>query len=535
MFSFFSKLSGLQKKKYQQQLQSNGPQQLQGSLSPNIDENVKKIRAYLGRSDDIIIREFKLGEENPVSAALIYIEGLVEIQAMNEHILKSMMLDTRIASSQTLITKENVFPIVKETVITLGDLREEQTWEELCFSILSGTLCILLDGTAKAIMVEVRGFEQRGVDEPLSQSIIRGPRDGFSESLFVNTALVRRRIRDPNLIIKTINKGRRSRTDIAIVYIDGIVENKLVEEVNKRLDTIDIDAILESGYVEQLIEDNWWSPFPTIQDTERPDAVVAAIIEGRVAIMVDNTPFALLAPATLPMFLSVAEDLYFNWLVSSTIRLIRYFAFLVSISFPALYIAFTSYHPELMPYSLVISIASSRIIVPFFAIVEAFIMEIALELLREAGIRLPGPIGQTIGIVGGLIIGEAAVRAGIVSPIMVIIVATTAIANFAIPSYSFASSVRLLRFGFMILAAIFGLYGFVMGFILMVGHLSIIKSFGVSYLSPFSPLTIKDLKDSIIRLPLSSLKTRPSFVNPQDLTRFQDKRQNDLQQGGTGE
>jgi spore germination protein len=534
MFSRFNKLLHIRKKPIQEPNNLIHQESVTGNLSSSLRSNLKKINALLGRSDDVTIREFTIGVDQSVSAAVIYIEGLIETSILNEHVLKSIMIDARIAQPNNHVSTKNVFQVAQESVMTLGDVQEAQTWDKLSLFILSGMVAVLFDGTDKALLVEARGWEHRGVEEPASQSIIRGPRDGFSESLIVNTTLLRRRIRDPNLIIKFMKFGRRTKTDVSMIYIAGIANTRLVDEVEKRLNTIDIDAILESGYVEQLIEDNWWTVFPTLQDTERPDVAAAALLEGRVVIIVDNTPFVLIAPTTFSMMLTAAEDHYFRWFIASLIRLGRYFACFIALTLPAIYIAFTGYHPELIPTQLVISIAATRIGVPFFTVVEAFLMEIALELLREAGIRLPGPIGQTIGIVGGLIIGEAAVRANIVSPIMVIIVATTAIASFVIPSYSFAASIRVLRFGLMILSAFLGLYGLILGLIFIVCHTSTIKSFGVSYLSPFAPLSFRDLQDSIIRLPWISLHERPSFLSPDDAKRLNDKRQNDLHQGGNG-
>jgi spore germination protein len=306
--------------------------------------------------------------------------------------------------------------------------------------------------------------------------------------------------------------GRRSRTDVALIYIEDIIDPLILKEIKRRLATIDVDAIVDSGYVEQLIAEKWWSFISSTQETERPDEVVAGLLEGRFAIICDNSPFAILAPTTLNSLMHSPEDHYLHWMPVSIIRLFRFIGSFSALTLPAVYISLVSYHPEMIPAELALRIAATRQGIPFPAVTEAFIMELALDFLREAGVRLPGPIGQTIGIVGGIIIGDAAVRAGVVSPIMVIIVAVTAISSFLIPTYSFTLTVRNLRFGLMILAALLGLFGLSLGLLIILIHLATIKSFGVSMLSPWAPLRVRDLQDSVIRLPRIFLKGRPQHL-----------------------
>jgi spore germination protein len=292
-----------------------------------------------------------------------------------------------------------------------------------------------------------------------------------------------------------------------------------VEEVRKRIKKIDIDDLLESGYVEQLIEDNYLSPFPQVQSTERPDRVIGALLEGRVTILLDGTPFALIVPVTFSMLLQSPEDYYERWIPGTLIRLLRFGAALMALLGPALYISFVSFHPGLIPTKLSISIIGTREGVPFPSLIEALFMEIAIEILREAGLRLPKPIGPAIGIVGGLIIGDAAVQAGIVSPIMVIVVAVTAISSFAIPQYNAAITLRILRFVAMFCAAVYGLYGVILFFLFLCSHLVKLKSFGVPYVSPAVPYQIKDWKDFIIRMPLKMMKRRPKMMHTKDSIR----------------
>ena len=326
---------------------------------------------------------------------------------------------------------------------------------------------MFLNKTNKALILSSRGWPTRGVGEPETETVVRGPRDGFSETLKINVTLVRRRIRDPKLKIKNIQIGRRSKTDISIMYIEDIVSGEILKEVNRRLDAVDIDGILDSSMLEFLIEDNYLSPFPQIENTERPDTLAASLYEGRVGILVDNTPFALVVPATIGTLSQSAEDYYSRWTISTVIRWIRLIAAFLSLLAPALYIAITSFHPGLIPTILTYYLGASRVNVPFPAVIEAYLMELTIELLRESGTRIAGPIGTTIGIVGGLIIGQAAVEAGIVSPLMIIIVAVTTISSFSLPSYEWASGFRFCRFIFMALAGILGLYGIMLGIVIL--------------------------------------------------------------------
>lgn len=493
-------------------------------LSSKLAENLAFFKEVLRDCEDVVFREWRFGSNGEFSAAIIFVEGLVDKNMINEEILKSLMLEARQTRPERVTSREELYRLVVEAALSAASVKQVDDYDKAIFHLMSGMVVFLIDGFSRAILVEAKGWEHRGVQEPETETVIRGPRDGFCETLRVNTALIRRRIRDPNLKLKVIQVGRRTKTDVALLYMAGIVEPDLFKEVKERLDKIDMDAVLESGYLEQLIEDTWLSPFPQLQGTERPDEVAAGLLEGRVAILTDNTPFALLIPATLNSLMHSPEDHYERWLIGTFIRLIRFAANFIALVLPSLYISLTSFHPEMLPTRLTLSIAASREGVPFPAFVEAFLMESALELLREAGVRLPGPIGQTLGIVGGLIIGEAAVSASLVSSIMVIVVAVTAISSFAAPTFDVAIAFRLLRFVLMIMASILGLYGVVLGLMLILSHLAALKSFGVSYLSPWSPLTLSDLKDSLLRSPMMTMHKRPSFLSTGDPDRMDDER-----------
>lgn len=478
----------------------------------SLDENLEKIKLLLTDCEDVIYKEFRVGIEQNLKFALIFTDGLVDKAFINDSILADLMYHAREIPPEAPALKDELFNLVRYGSVPSPELKEITNLDDAVLAILTGDTVMLIDGTANIIVAGTKGWPARGVSEPSTESVIRGPREGFTETYRFNSALVRRRIRDPRLKLKQMQVGRRSVTDIGIMYIEDIAQPELVEEVKRRLKTIDIDAILDSGYIEELIEDNPYSLFPTIKATERPDKVAAALFQGKVAILIDNTPFALIVPATFNAFFHAAEDHYIRWIPATVLRLMRFIAGTLSLITPALYIAVTSYHPGILPTELVLSIAAARDGVPFPAVIEALILELTFELLREAGVRLPTIIGGVVGIVGGLVIGQAAVEAGIVSPIMVIIVAVTAISSFSIPDYGFSNAFRLFRFLLIFAAGFLGLYGMILGLLLMLGHLVRLKSFGTPYLSPFVVFTASDLKDTMVRLPIFMMKNRPMGI-----------------------
>ncbi|MDK2801046.1 MAG: spore germination protein [Clostridiales bacterium] len=496
-------------------------------LSKDLEENLEKFKAYLGESGDAIFRQFTSVVGN-IKCGVVFLDGMVSKDWVQRHIILPLIIEAAQFKSSTKngeedkqASKEKTAELIKEHVISAAEVKEGQDLDEAMFALMSGETILLIDGYDKAIIIGTRQWPARGVQEPVSEALVRGPRDGFTETLRFNTALLRRRLRDPNMVFKSLSVGRRSKTDIVIAYIKGIARPDLVEQVEKRIKEIDIDDISESGQIEQFIEDNSLSPFPQVQNTERPDKAAAALAEGRVVIMVDGTPFVLIVPTSLYQLFQSPEDFYERWIIGSLLRFLRWIGSFVATFAPALYIAIVSYHPGMLPTALAISVAASRETVPFPAFVEALLMEITIELLRESGARLPKAIGQTIGIVGAIVIGDAAVRAGITSPFMVIIVAVTAISSFIIPSYSVAIAFRVVRFPMMILAATLGLYGIMLGFIFINIHMVLLKSFGANYMSPLAPTQINDWKDVIIRLPLQLMRRRPEYINPIDIDRYE--------------
>lgn len=472
-------------------------------LEESLDLNFDKVKKAFGNSSDLITQTIHLNDADPIQIGVIYMNGLISPIAIQTLLTESLKVDSC------------EFPLdaLRSSVSTLGQVREIPDFETLYQSILSGLTVILLDGCLQGLAANTQGGEHRSVEEPTTQSVVRGPREGFTELISTNAALIRRKIKDPNLWMESMTIGRVSKTDVAIMYMNGIVNDKLVAEARIRLGRIDIDAIFESANIEELIQDETYTPFPTLYNTERPDVIAAGLMEGRIAILVDGTPFVLMAPALFTQFYQSAEDYYQRADFATLLRLLRYVCFFISLLAPSLYIAITTFHQELLPSSLLISLAAQREGIPFPAFIEAVVMEITFEILREAGVRLPKTVGQAVSIVGALVIGQAAVEAGLVSPAMVIIVAITAISNFVIPSFNMGITIRILRFLLMLIAASFGLFGVTVGLIAIVLHLCSLRSFGIPYMSPMAPFILADQKDTIFRLPLWALHERPRLIS----------------------
>ncbi len=491
-----------------------------GHFTGDFTFDLELVRQEISHNSDVHFREFDIGRTG-IRAAIIFVEGLSDKELIDKHIMKSLMVDFfdeyKQESSYVKGTISKEF--IKNQVLSLSEVKEVHHIKELMLKVLTGSTALLIDGSSDVFILGTTKANKRNIEEPVSEALVRGPRVGFTEILSDNTALLRRHGENETLSLTKFQVGKRAKKDLVIAYINDIADPELVEEVKKRIQKIDIDNVPESGYVEQLIEDNYLSPFQQVQSTERPDRVIGALMEGRVAILLDGTPFALIVPVTFSMLLQSPEDYYERWIPGTLLRLLRFGAAFVSLLTPASYISFISFHSGLIPTKLAMSIMGTRQGVPFPALIEALIMEIAIEILREAGLRLPKPIGPAMGIVGGLIIGQAAVEAGIISPIMVIVVALTAISSFAIPQYSAGITLRILRFAAMFCAAVFGLYGVILFFLLLCSHVVKLKSFGVPYASPVVPYRLNDWKDFMVRMPLMMMKRRPKMMHTKNPTR----------------
>ncbi|GEK24829.1 spore germination protein [Bacillus spizizenii] len=479
-------------------------------IDSDLQHNVETLKKKLGQNDDIIFYTFSFGDSRQ-KACLLYIDGLTENKLLAQHVISPLQKET-LTQKEGLIEDLSAFFFgYRHSVVS--------SINEIQQLVFSGQAILLADGYDGGLAFDTKTIMSRNLEEPTSEVLERGPKIGFIEKLRTNTALLRERTSDPNLVIKEMTIGKRTKKKVAVAYIQDIAPDYVVKEVFKRLKSIMTDDVPESGSLEQLIEDEPFSVFPTILSTERPDRVESSLLEGRVSILVDGTPFALIVPATVDEFIHSPDDYNQRWIPMSLIRLIRYTSILITIYLPGLYISLVTYHTGLLPTRMAISIAGSRLNVPFPPFVEAFNMIFTIELIREAGLRLPKPIGQTIGFVGGVVIGQVAVQGQIVSALMVIVVSITALASFTVPSYAYNFPLRIIRIAAMLSAAVLGMYGVIMVFLLVIGHLMRLKSFGQDYIIPIMAQPGQDLKDTVIRVPTIFLKRRPTRKGTKDKIR----------------
>lgn len=453
----------------------------------------RALEELLGTSSDIVYRDWSCGSAEGV---VIYVEGLADPRL----VIRSIQQFSASIREKAEIDRSDIYQSIRRDVITEGRVTEAEGLEDVTSSLLGGGTVVYLDGWSKAITVATESLKQRNVEEAGSQSVVRGPRESFTESLSNNTALVRRRIQNPDLRMRKFRMGEDSRTCIAVMFVEGKVSDDLVKELYSRLESAKLDMVMESSYLEQVIQDKRYSPFPTVYNSERPDSIAAALMDGRIALFVEGSPFVLVVPALFAHFFQSSEDYYQRSDFASLVRLLRYVCFAVALLTPSFYIAITTYHHEMIPPPLLVSLIGQREGIPFPAFIEALIMEITFEILREAGIRLPKSIGQSVSIVGTLVIGQAAVEAGLISAAMVIVVSITAIANFALPAFNIGISVRMLRFALMAISAAFGLYGMTIALILLAMHLSSLESLGIPYMTSFAPFKWTNQKDVLMRL-----------------------------------
>ncbi len=485
------------------------------ALVPDSRENEAKLKQAFGDSSDLAFRHLVFGYDSKVPIVVAHLDGMVDSATLNNGLIRPIVEEGLRLAAEGLderLSREQVFALMHQQILQLSSVHEMAELDKVIDYLVRGNAVVLVDGVPKALACEVKGWSERNVEQPTTEVAIRGPQHAFVENRRINTSLLRRIIASPLLWFEDFTVGAVTNTVVTVAYMKGIVDDSLVEEVRQRINSIEVDAILESGYIEEFIEDAPYSPFPTILRTERPDKVASALLEGRVAIITDGTPYVLIVPATFVAFLTASEDYYERAFTGSLVRAIRALAFFLALTLPSTYVAITNFHQELLPTPLTLSIAAQREGVPFVAIVEALFLEFSFELLREAGIRLPKPIGSAISIVGALILGEAAVSAGLVSSALVIVVAATAIASFISPIYSMSISVHLLRFPMIILAGTLGLFGVIMGFAAILIHLCSVRSFGVPYLTPLAPIMLSEWKDTMVRLPLWQMDTRPEAL-----------------------
>lgn len=489
-------------------------------VDPSLEVNKEYLEKIysLPKNKDIIIRDFVIQLDRPIKAFALFIEGISDRTSVNRDVLKPLMILTGFKEHVNTI---DLADYLKKHVIYGNQVDVHEKFKDILAKVNYGSTAVFIDGSPRCLVVETKGWDRRSIGKPETEQVIRGPHEAFNETLRSNTGLLRKAIRNPHLITEIMKIGVRNQTDVAIMYLDNLANPSLVQEVKRRLESISIDYASESGVLEQLIEDQPFMPIPQVLSTERPDRAISFIMDGKVAILLDGNPNVLIVPATLFSLLHSPEDYYLRLPYSNLVRFLRVVAVFIALLTPSFYVGVILFHQEMIPTDLILAIAAGRETVPFPTIVEVFFMEFAFEMIREAGVRVPGVIGNTLGIVGALILGQAAVQAGIVSPILIIVVALTGLASFAIPNYSMSFAFRGVRFIFTFLAALFGFIGITAGLFVLLTSITSIKSFGVPLLAPIGPRT-KAGPDIVLRGPIWSMEERPDFLNTQERRRQPD-------------
>ena len=502
--------------KYNFDLSMNDTQNSDNSIKPledlnqnvytSVDVNLEYIKVKFNSliNSDIKIREFDLRARNKVyKAFILYIDGMSDSKSISRFILHPLMLKSRantsdsndevvssaIANNVTVkkVRKFNLTDYINSCLIPYNDVTKSNKFDKIITSVTMGNCALFIDTIDVCFICDVKGYEKRSIDSPKNETVIRGSQEAFVENLRTNTSMLRRLVNNENLIIENTSVGTVSKTNCSICYIKNITNDDLISEVKYRINNLDIDYIVSSGQLEEFIKEHSKNSLPETLLTERPDTAATALLEGKVVIIVNGTPMTLIVPCSFFDLLASPEDRNINSSFANLLKLVRLIAGLISVLLPGLYVAITNFHEELIPTELLFSIISSRQAIPFSVELEIIFMEIAFELIHEAGIRVPSPIGSTMGIVGALVLGDAAVSASIVSPISIIIVAITGLSSFAIPNYSLEFHFRILRFVFIFLGTVFGFLGIGLGIFVYLAILSNFSSFGTSYLSPYVP------------------------------------------------
>jgi spore germination protein KA len=481
-------------------------------LKNSLEVNIAVFKAIFQNDNSVVYREFE-NSNGSLHTCLIYISGMVNTDIINKDIICPIMNSDMEAQDNG----SDILDTLSNKVICTNRIDKKGVIDELLLALFNGDVIILVEGSGEALQIDCKGWQTRALEEPSLEKVLRGPKEGFTESIMDNLALIRRRLKTPDLKFKFKELGVRSKTSICLCYIESLVNDEILQELENRLDKIDIDGITSSGYIEELIKDHPLSPYKTIGNTERPDVVAAKLLEGRIAVVVDGTPSTLTLPYVFLEYFQTAEDYYDNYWYSSINRTIRWLGEFFTSSIPAIYIALITYHQEMIPTPLLISITASRQNIPFPTIVEAIILLFVFEVIREASIRMPTPMGQSVSIVGALILGQAAIEARLFSAPMVIIVAATGITGLLTIKLKGASIV--MRLALMLLAAFMGLYGYIFGVTGALIYLFSMRSFGVPYMLEYGSLNPIDLKDTFIRAPWWYMGLRPKHIAAKNVIR----------------
>ncbi|MDR1616886.1 MAG: spore germination protein [Syntrophomonadaceae bacterium] len=481
------------------------------SISPELNKNQEILAQRLAGCSDFMQREFFFGSP-PAKALVVFFEGLVDKRQIENNLIKSIFMNCNIFSSKEQNSETyhaGLLNNLKNRVLALAEVKNIDNYEDIIFHIFSGDTVLLLDKCTDGLVIGTRSWAARAVSMSENETTVFGPKESFTETLTFNTAMLRRRLKSSSFKIEKLTIGRISKTSTCLCYIENIAPPAMVSDIRDRLSQIDIDAILDTGYLEELITEEPYSIFSQAMHTERPDRVCGNLLEGKACIMIDGSPMVLVLPVTFPQFANAPDDYYINYIPATLFRFLRIAAFGASLLMTAVFVSLLTYHHEMIPTPLLLTIISARQGVPFPAFVEALLLEITFELLREAGLRLPNAIGPAVSIVGALIIGDAAVQAGLVSTPMVVVIAFSGITSFVIPNYNAGIITRVMRFVFLIAAGLLGLLGIMIALILLITRMASISFFGVPYLSPVAPFNRQQIFDILTRRPWFNNTLRP--------------------------
>ena len=490
------------------------------NIYSQIDENLKYIKTKYNTliNSDIITREFTLNTgSKQYKAFILYIDGMVDSQILNDFVLKPLMLKNKFCNNETskIIVqkgkKSNIANYIQDCLIPQNNIKQQSSFKDIFSGVNSGNCALFVDTLSVGFDIDVKGFKQRSISKPENEIVIKGPHEAFVENIRTNTTLLRRFTNNENLIIENTKVGKITQTNCAICYIKDIANDALVSETKYRLNNLEIDSLLSAGELEQLLTDTNSLSVPKILVSERPDYAVKSLLQGRVIILINGSPYALILPAILIDFLTSPEDTNLKPQFANFLKVVRIISSFFALLLPGLYIAITNFHREIIPTELLFSILSSRQSVPFPIIVEILIMEISFEIIREAGLRVPSPIGPTLGIVGALVLGQAAVSAAIVSPILIIIVAITGMSSFAIPDFTFSFHLRFFRFVFILLGFLAGFLGIGMGLFIYISSLCDLETFGVSYTIPYAP-AVNSKNNGFMLSPIWKREDRATYL-----------------------
>lgn len=490
----------------QQPQPTNPPEQI--SVDSDLESNLKYIQQALANPVDMVVRRI-INHNEDTTAVVVYLQSLVDSVTLGTHVIDPII--STIEDSQEIGSTFNK--------VFASNTSEIEDLEQAVSAIAAGKVIVLSVHERKVLVISVPGFPRRSVTEPSIEKVIKGSKESFSDFLMDNLSMIRRWIKDSRLRAESLLIGERTKTELAILYLEDVAQQEIVQEVRKRLSKIKIDGILESGYIKELIADNKWTVFPLAQETERPDKVAAAVLEGRVAILVDKSPFAIIVPVTSTEFYQTPEDFNLNYWIASFIKGLRAIGTFTSLTLPGFYAAVMSINPDFFPSSLIIVLASGRASIPFPVVFELLLTLLIFEIFREAIIRVPGNINVIVGIAGGFLLGNAAIQVGIVSGSTVAVVIVTILATFSTASTEKEQAWRVVRYFLLFGGSIFGILGLTLAGLVVLTHLNSLKSFGVSYLAPWGPPLKSDLVDGIFRMPWWARHKRPVTYRPQDINR----------------